>query len=499
MLEEKKVNTEVMEETVQTEAVAEVEEVIEESQVVEVEEEPDFEQMLEESLVNIQKINVGDKVEGDIINITDSLIFVSLGGKLDAYAEKVDYANREGELDLEIGGRIEGYVVKISENETIISKSLVSVNKRVLLDAFEEKIPVQGKVSSMIKGGFTIDISGVRAFCPLSQIDLGVVYETKKYIGTTFDFLVIDFQQNGRNIVVSRRKILEAKRDELKKETLSKLEEGSIVTGVVSRLTNFGAFVDLGGIDGLLHISEFSWNRIESPNEILNIGDEVEAKVLKIKSNKISLSMKALQENPFDLAIKELNEGDVINCRVLRNLPFGAFVEIKPGVEGLIPISEMARGRRISNPSEVVTEGEMVEAQILKIKPNARKISLSLKALQPDPWDAVCAELNKGDVITGTIESIANFGAFIRVAEGVSGLLPNVKMKLIKLMLTKENIGEELQVRIANVDCSAKRISLEPSELPEGAVKTFEPRDDWRKYKKEKSQEVDEDNPFANL
>ena len=482
------------------EVVEEIVEVVEETEVVEEEEEEsNFEQMLEESLVNIQKINVGDKVSGDIINITESLIFVSLGGKRDAYAEKSDYTNKNGELNLEVGGKIEGYVVKASDSETIISKSLVSVNKRVLQEAFEEEIPVQGKVSSMIKGGFNIDINGVRAFCPLSQIDLGIVSETKKYIGTTCDFLVIDFQQNGRNIVVSRRKILELKRDEMKKETLSKISEGSNVTGVVSRLTNFGAFIDLGGIDGLLHISEFSWKRIDSPNEVLNIGDEVETKVLKIKGNKISLSMKALQENPFDVAIKEYKEGDVVTCRVLRNLSFGSFVEITAGVEGLIPISEMARGRRINNPSEVVTEGEMVEAQILKIKPNARKISLSLKALQPDPWDSVCAELNEGDVITGKIESIASFGAFINIAEGVSGLLPNVKMKPIKLILTKENVGEDMQVRIANVDLAAKRISLEPTDLPKESVKRVDSKTDWRKYKKEKAQEVDEDNPFANL
>ncbi|MFO7896393.1 MAG: S1 RNA-binding domain-containing protein [Candidatus Cloacimonadales bacterium] len=489
----------VSDESEEAEETEETEESVKSEESKESDENSDFEQMLEDSLVNIQKINVGDKVEGDIINITDSLIFVSLGGKRDAYAEKNDYTNKDGELALEVGGKIEGYVVKASEAETVISKSLVSVNKRVLEEAFEESIPVQGKVSSMIKGGFNIDINGVRAFCPLSQIDLGVVSETKKYIGSTYDFKVIDFQQNGRNIVVSRRKILEALRDEQKKVTLAKLEEGSTVTGTVSRLTNFGAFIDLGGIDGLLHISEFSWNRIESPNELLNIGDEVETKVLKIKGNKISLSLKALQENPFDLAIKEINEGDVVSCRVLRNLAFGSFVEIVPGVEGLIPISEMSRGRRINNPSEIVTEGEMVEAQILKIKPNARKISLSLKALQPDPWDSVCEAINDGDIIRGKIESIASFGVFINVADGVSGLLPNVKMKPVKLELSKENIGEDIEVRVAKVDRAAKRISLEPADLPEGAVKSVQPRSDWREYKKEKSQEVEADNPFADL
>ena len=202
------------------------------------ENEENFEQMLEESLGNIQEISVGDKVEGDIINITDSLIFVSLGGKRDAHAEKNDYLNKEGELDLEVGQQISGYVVKVTDDETVISKSLVSVNKRVLEEAFEEKIPVQGKVSSIIKGGFNIDINGVRAFCPLSQIDLGVVSETKKYIGTVSDFLVIDFQQNGRNIVVSRRKLFNEERKK-KKEIIDQLmAEDVIVEGAIKKITS---------------------------------------------------------------------------------------------------------------------------------------------------------------------------------------------------------------------------------------------------------------------
>ena len=458
----------------------------------------DFDKLLEESLVNIKELAVGDKVEGEIINITDSYIFVSLGGKRDAYAEKQDYLEKSGKLRYKIGDILTGFVVRCSETETLISKSVISANIEVLHDAFEGKIPVNGKVKSLTKGGYIIDISGVKAFCPISQIDSKLVVDPKQFIGESIDFQIIKFEEKGKNIVVSRRVILDQERNKLKIDTLNKLEVGINVSGKVTRLTNFGAFVDLGGIEALLHISQFSWVRIDSPSEVMNIGDEIKAKIIKIQGEKISLSLKALQENPLNIALKELKEGDIVNCRILRNLPFGSFVEIKPGVEGLIPISELARGRRINNPSEVVTEGEFIEAQILKINPDKRKISLSLKALQPDPWDNIDDVISENDVFSGVIENVASFGAFIRIEDGVTGLLPSSKLKIVGKKLDKTNIGEEFKVRVVKIDKDARRISLEPTDMPESAV---EDKDDWHKYKKQKSKKtiIDEDSPFANL
>lgn len=458
----------------------------------------DFEHMLEESLINIKQLEVGDKVSGEILNITDSYIFVSLGGKRDAYAEKVNYFDKSGNLPYKVGDTLDGYVVKCTDTETLIAKSLISVNIELLHDAFEEKIPVKGKVQSMTKGGYIVDVSDVKVFCPLSHIDSKRVVEPKKYMNEVYDFRVIDFKDNGRNIVVSRRAILDEAKEKQKQETLENLEVGSVVQGKVTRLTNFGAFIDLGGVDGLLHISQFSWVRIDSPSEILNIGDEIKAKIIKMHGEKISLSMKALQENPIDAAMKELKEGDIVSCRVVRNLPFGSFVEIKAGVEGLIPISELARGRRINNPSEVVTEGELVEAQILKINPENHKISLSLKALQPDPWDNIEDIISEDDIVAGTIENVVSFGAFIKISEGVTGLLPSAKMKLAGIKLDKSKVGEEYKVRVVRIDTDSRRISLEPTNMPESAT---ESKDDWHKYKKQKKKKiiVDEDSPFANL
>ena len=476
-------------ETIAEEILLESEEVVDEN---------NFEHMLEESLANIKNLEVGDKISGEIIKITDSYIFVTMGGKRDCYADKEDYIDKKGKLSYEIGQTLTGYVVKCSDTETLIAKSLYSVNLNVLHSAYEEKIPVQGKVQSMTKGGYIIDISGIKAFCPISQIDGRVVIDPKKYMNSEFDFRIIEFKKNGKNIVVSRRKILDEEKEVQKKETLSQLNIGDIVTGKVIRLTNFGAFVDIGGVDGLLHISQFSWSRVESPSEILNIGDEIKAKIIKLQGEKISLSMKALQENPVQTAIKELNEGDIVSCRVVRNLPFGSFVEIRAGVEGLIPISELARGRRINNPSEVVKEGDLLEAQILKIDSDKQKISLSLKALQPDPWDNIDEFINEDDIIAGTIENVASFGVFIKLSDGVTGLLPNVKMKIAGIKLDKAKIGEEFKVRVVKIDKDARRISLEPTNMPESAV---EAKDDWHKYKKQKSKKIliDEDSPFANL
>ncbi|RLC52253.1 MAG: 30S ribosomal protein S1 [Candidatus Cloacimonadota bacterium] len=458
----------------------------------------EFAELFEESLGNIQNLEVGDKVEGEVINITDSYIFVSLGGKRDAYAEKADYLDKSGNLPYAVGDKIEGYIVKYTDTETLISRSLVSVNKELLHEAYNERIPVNGKVVSQIKGGYLLDISGVRAFCPLSQIDIKLASDTKQYIGQNYDFIIIDYQENGRNIVASRRAILEEEKNKLKEETLKKIAIGAVVKGKVTRLTSFGAFVDLGGVEGLIHISKFSWARVESPSEMLNIGDEVEAKVINIKGEKISLSLKDMQPDPFEDALRELKEGDVVSCRILRNQPFGTFVEIKPGVEGLIPISELALGRRINNPSEVVEIGDLVEAQILKINHEKKKISLSLKALQPDPWNTIDEYFSENDVVSGIIENVVNFGAFIKLRDGVTGLLPSSKIKLGGLKLDKTNIGEEIKVRIVKIDNENRRISLEPSELPETVS---ESKDDWNKYKKQKTKKelLAEDNPFSIL
>ncbi|MDP8220360.1 MAG: S1 RNA-binding domain-containing protein, partial [Candidatus Stygibacter frigidus] len=419
-------------------------------------EEDDYDELLEQSLAGITDHHVGDKVTGEIINITDSYIFVTLGGKRDAYADKSEFVDKKGELKYKVGDSLTGYISKYSDTETCISRSLIGVNLHILGEAYEQKIPVAGKVISMIKGGLLVDVSGIRAFCPLSQISNKMVPDYKVYLSKEYDFRVIDFAENGKNIVLSRRAILEESEKQQKEMTLSKIQIGDIIKGKVVRLTNFGAFIDIGGLEGLLHISEFAHRRVESPSDMVNIGEEVEAKIIRLKGDKVSLSFKAMTPDPTDLVLAELEEGSIIKCQVLRNLPFGSFVEIEPGVEGLIPISEMDRNRRVVNANDILNPGDIVEVQVLKVRAAERKVSLSLKALQPDPWDTIDDVIKVGDVIDGVIENVANFGTFIRISDGVTGLLPNSKMKIANLNYTKENISETVKVRISRIDIDSK-------------------------------------------
>lgn len=480
--------------------------------------EEDFGSLLEESLSETKSYKKGDEVEAKIVAIDKSYIFVGLGGKQDARAEIEEYTDKEGNLTLQVGDTLKGFIVKMTESETIISKSLskAHANRQVLKDAFENKIPVNGKVTGIVKGGFSVDLLGSRAFCPISQMALNFVQDANQYVGKFYDFEIIEYKEKGKNIIVSRRNLLEKEREELRKKTFETLEAGQVIKGKITRLTNFGAFVDLGGIDGLVHISEMAWNRVETPSDVVRIGEEVEVKIIKLEENRISLSMKEVMENPLEKAMKELEVGQVVTAKVLRNAGFGSFVEIEAGVEGLIPISHMATGRRIKTPDEVVKIGDVVEAQIIKVDPENKQISLSLTALQPNPWDNIDQVAVKGEGVKGTIENITEHGTFIKIADGITGLLPKSKMAIAKVNYTKEDVGTEVEVRVSEIDLNKKRVSLEPMDMPERPERTERPErsekqnrpprqrrqkrenEEWKSFS-QSSQEVPEDNPFRNL
>jgi small subunit ribosomal protein S1 len=391
-------------------------------------------------------------------------------------------------------------VVRRGDSETIISPSLTRANatQTMLLDAYERKSPVKGKVVSAIKGGFAIDVLEARGFCPQSQMDLRPVHDSSEFIGHEFDFVIIELDERGMNAVVSRRKLLEQARESLRQDTMQQLEVGAVMTGRVTRLTTFGAFVDLGGVEGLLHISEMDWTRVESPSDVLSIGDDVEVKVVKLQGERISLSRKALLDNPLDGALNDIHVDDIVTCRIVKNESFGSFAEIIPGVQGLIPISEMKRGRRINKPSEVVKVGDVVDAKVLRVDPASRKISLSLKALEADPWDSIEGTLHRGEVVNGTVDGITDFGAFIKLPNDLTGLLPKGKMKMGNMNLTKDNIGQEVSVRVSHIDMERHRISLEPTEM-EGMEEDRYEGSDWWRYAKQNWKEVPEDNPFSDL
>ncbi|MBW6513596.1 MAG: S1 RNA-binding domain-containing protein [Candidatus Syntrophosphaera sp.] len=476
--------------------------------------------LLEESFQTTEEFKKGDVVEAPIVTINEKFMIVNLGGKFDAYAEIGEFADEKGNLSYKEGDTLKGYIVDSNEQGFVIGRSLTKqfVDKNSLLDAYERKIPVEGKIYAVTKGGFNVDVLGARAFCPISQIASRGGDNAEQYIGKSMDFLVIECSDNCRRVVVSHRQIEEAAEQEKKAAALEKLVVGEVVKGTVMRMTGFGAFVELGGIEGLMHVSEISWQHVIKPQDALKAGQEVEVKILDIKGDKLSLSMKALQENPFAAVINELKEGDNINCRVLRLHNFGAFAEIKPGVEGLIPISEMSRSRNISHPREVLKEGDFVEVQILRIDPDTQKISLSLRALQADPWENIDEIVKLETPFTGTVESSTNFGLFVSITEGITGLLPRSRIR------EKDSFksGDEVTLMVTAIDKENHRLTLDytdraPGEVVEQRHRSNDRREpqsssfdrprgrgrsradeEWRRYASEKPNPVD-DNPFKDL
>jgi small subunit ribosomal protein S1 len=474
--------------------------------------------LLEESFENSAEFKKGDVVEAPITSISDKYIFVNLGGKFDAYAEAGEFANDNGELELSEGDILKGYIVDSNDQGFVIGKSLTKqyVDKESLLDAFERKIPVEGKIYGVTKGGFNVDVLGARAFCPISQISMRGGPKSEEYIGKSMDFLVIECSENCRRVVVSHRKIEEAQEQEKKEAALAHLNIGDVVKGKVMRMTSFGAFVDIGGIEGLMHVSEISWQHVVKPQDILQTGQEIDVKILDINGEKISLSLKALQENPFNQLLEEIKEGDTVNCRVLRLHSFGAFAEIKPGVEGLIPMSELSHSRNISHPKEVLKEGDYVEVQILRIDSATQKISLSLRALQPDPWDNIDEIVQVEKPFTGIVESSNNFGVFVSIAEGITGLLPRSRMREQDVFKP----GDEVTLMVTAIDKDQNRITLDYTDRTPGEMVNQQRSNDhresrdsfsrpprrgrshsdneWRKYANQKVNPSD-DNPFKDL
>ena len=476
--------------------------------------------MLEESFNDTAEIKKGDVVDAPIASINENYIIVNLGGKFDAYAEIGEYAEENGELKLSVGDNLKGYIVDQNESGYVVGKSLTKqyVDKQSILDAFERKIPVAGKVYSLTKGGFNVDVLGARAFCPLSQASMKGISDNAAMIGKTMDFLIIECSENCRRVVVSRRQLEEAENEEKKAAALAKLSVEEIVKGTVMRMTNFGAFVDLGGVEGLLHVSEISWQHVVKPQDLLKAGQEVDVKILDIKEDKISLSMKALMENPFTQAMAELKEGDIVNCRVLRLHNFGAFAELKPGVEGLIPVSEMSRNRNLAHPREVLKEGEYVQVQILRIDPDTQKVSLSLKALQEDPWDKIDEIVQVDQAFEGVVESVTNFGVFVSIQEGVTGLLPRSRVRSVDEFKS----GESVNLLVTAIDKDSHRITLDYTDRTAEEIAEMQRREErpareerdyssrprrsgrsrqdeeWRRYASQKVNTT-EDNPFKDL
>ena len=422
---------------------------------------------------SLEGIEEGQVVSGKILRITDKEVIVDVNFKSEGIIPISEFKNVN---EFKPGDEINVFLEQVedSEGQIILSKSRADFLKvwDRIYKSYEDQEIVEGRLLRRIKGGVVVDLFGVDAFLPGSQIDLRQIPDMDAIIGQTFRFRVIKVNKIRRNIVVSRRVILEEDRSAMREKILTELEKGQVREGTVKNITDFGAFIDLGGVDGLLHITDMSWGRVNHPSEIVAIGDKLKVKVLDFNENKerISLGLKQLTEHPWKGIEEKYPEGSRVRGKIVSITDYGAFMELEKGIEGLIHISEMSWTQHIKHPSKIVGIGDIVEAVVLKIDKDSQKISLGFKQLEPDPWERVPLEFPIGSEINGKVRNIAAFGAFIELKEGVDGLIHISDMSWTKKinhpgeMLKK---GDTVEVKVLDIDPEKRRISLGIKQLSE--------------------------------
>ncbi|MDR2592529.1 MAG: 30S ribosomal protein S1 [Chitinispirillales bacterium] len=413
----------------------------------------------------------GQVVKGRILRITDKEVIIDVNFKSEGIVPLSEFKNVQ---DFKPGDEIDVFLEQVedSEGQIILSKSRADFLKvwDKIYDVFEKQETVDGRLVRRIKGGVVVDLFGVDAFLPGSQIDLRQIPDMDAIIGQSFSFRVIKVNKTRRNIVVSRRVILEEDRSAMREKILAELDKGQVREGTVKNITDFGAFIDLGGVDGLLHITDMSWGRVNHPSEIVALGDKLQVKVLDFNENKerISLGLKQLSEHPWKGIEDKFPEGSKVRGKIVSITDYGAFMELEKGIEGLIHISEMSWTQHIKHPSKIVGIGDIVEAVVLKIDKESQKISLGFKQLEPDPWENVPTEFPIGTVLKGKVRNIAAFGAFVELKEGVDGLIHVSDMSWTKKInhpgeLLKK--GDTVEVKVLDIDQEKRRISLGVKQL----------------------------------
>ena len=430
-----------------------------------------FEASIEETGLDIER---GSVITGTVVAIDNDWITVDTGLKSEGIVAREEFLSEEGELEVEVGDTVDVVVEAVDNGmgQTLLSREKA---KRVETWNILEKISdndeiVKGIISSKVKGGFTVDIGSVRAFLPGSLVDVRPIRDTTHLEGKELEFKVIKLDQKRNNVVVSRRAVMEAENSAEREELLNKLEEGIEIEGIVKNLTDYGAFVDLGGIDGLLHITDMAWRRIKHPSEVVEVGQDLKVKVLKFdrERNRVSLGLKQLGTDPWDNVGGTYPVGSVVKARVTNLTDYGCFAEISEGIEGLVHVSEMDHTNKNIHPSKVVQVGDEVEVMILDIDEERRRISLGIKQTLANPWDEFDKKHERGDKISGTIKSITDFGIFIGLDGGIDGL---VHLSDISWTETGEdairnyNKGDTVEAMVLSVDAEANRISLGVKQL----------------------------------
>lgn len=429
----------------------------------------DFAAMFAESEARTGLVEEGRVVSGTVIQIAKDYVVVDIGYKSEGQVQLGEFIPVPGgEPQVKIGDKVQ-VLVESRENDTgMVVLSKEKADKMRIWDeisaACERDELVEGVIVGRVKGGLSVDI-GVKAFLPGSQVDIRPVRNLDKLIGETFKFKVIKFNKKRGNIVLSRRVLLEKEREELKKETLKNLKEGAVLKGVVKNLTDYGAFIDLGGIDGLLHVTDMSWGRIGHPSEMFEVGAEVRVIVLKFDpaSERVSLGLKQIQEDPWHRADEKYPVGTRVKGKVVSLTDYGAFIELEQGVEGLVHVSEMSWTKRVKHPSKLLNPGEPVEAVVLDIDPKAKRISLGMKQIEPNPWTLLEDKYPIGSVIRGEVRNVTDFGIFVGVEDGIDGLVHVSDIswtERVKHPGEKFKKGDVVEAAVLNIDVENERFSL---------------------------------------
>ncbi|MCB1214744.1 MAG: 30S ribosomal protein S1 [Deltaproteobacteria bacterium] len=453
-------------------------------------------------------LQVNELAQGTVVKITRDSVIVDIGFKSEGEINLDEFRDLDGEVKVKVGDQVQ-VVFESPENER--GSVVLSKEKADALQAWDRLAKVEsedgiieGVPVNKIKGGMVVNVGGVRAFLPGSQIDLKPIKSLDKLIGQKMDFKILKLNKAKGNVVISRRLILEKEREAQRSKLLSNLAEGQVVEGEVKNITDYGAFVDLGGVDGLLHITDMTWGRINHPSEVLNINQTIKVVVLKFdsKSGKVSLGMKQLIPDPWEQVPEKFPVGDRVTGKVVNVTDYGAFIELEEGVEGLVHVSEMSWGKKSKHPSKIVNLGDKIEAVVLDFDSSSRRISLGMKQIEPNPWSLIEEKYPKGSVIKGVVKNLTDFGIFLEIEEGIDGLVHISDFSWKNKVEHPSELykkGDEVEAVVLNVDQENERFSLGIKQLPGDPFEKVNSQFSPRSHVKVKVDHVENGTAFLDL